>query len=198
VPTNLPKGANVSLSMADPGLRRLLVSMGWHTRPRGGQDVDLDAAVLLVAGDGKVPNAAHFVSYDQLPGSAADASTAGRPLTTGPGTGPVDGDVEQVELELAAVPGYVAKIVFAASIRSARERRQTFADVDSHYIRVANLDTGAELARYDLHEGAASETAMVFGEVYRHRSGDWKFRAVGQGWADGLGGIARDYGVSAG
>lgn len=191
VATSLPKGANVSLTMADPLLRRLLVGMGWRTKRRGGQPVHLDASALLVGRDGRVPNRAHFVYYDQL---ATQAATSGTP-------GPADvdgGDVEQLELDLAGVPDYVDKIVFAVSIHQAQQRGLTFADVDDHYIRVANLDTGNELARYDLHEGASTETAMVFGEVYRHRSGDWKFRAVGQGWADGLGGIARDYGITAG
>ena len=93
------------------------------------------------------------------------------------------------------MPAYVDKVVFAVSIYQARERRQTFGDVEEAYIRVADLDTGAELVRYDLSHDCAGETALVFGELYRHASGDWKFRAVGQGWSDGLEGIARDYGV---
>ncbi len=61
-----------------------------------------------------------------------------------------------------------------------------------------NQENGVEIARYDLTEDASTETAMIFGEVYRH-NGDWKFRAVGQGYASGLaGGIARDYGVNVG
>lgn len=194
--TKLPKGANVSLTMADPSLRRLLVGMGWRVGSRSGHPVDLDASVLLVGRDGRVPNREHFVYFDQLdrPTGSGGASPGGTTDRTGT---PVDGgDVEQIELDLPGVPDYVDKVVFAVSIHQAQQRGQTFADVHGHYIRVANLDSGTEIARYDLHEGALTETAVVFGEVYRHRSGDWKFRAIGQGWSDGLGGIARDYGVA--
>ena len=189
--TRLPKGANVSLSMADPTLRRLLVGMGWRARSKGGYPVHLDASALLVGRDGRVPNRAHFVYYDQLDHPPGPARTPGGTDGTADG-----GDVEQVELDLSGVPDYVDKIVFAVSIHQAQQRGQTFADVHGRYIRVSNLDTGVEIARYDLHEGASTETAVVFGEVYRHRSGDWKFRAIGQGWSDGLGGIARDYGIT--
>ncbi len=59
-----------------------------------------------------------------------------------------------------------------------------------------NQADNSELARYDLSEDASTETAMVFGELYRNGA-DWKFRAVGQGYASGLSGIARDFGVNA-
>jgi tellurium resistance protein TerD len=67
--------------------------------------------------------------------------------------------------------------------------------VRNAFIRVVNQADQAELARYDLSEDASTETAMVFGELYRNGT-DWKFRAVGQGYSTGLAGIARDFGLN--
>jgi tellurium resistance protein TerD len=192
VVTSLTKGANVALTRTHPSLRRVLVGLGW--RPgRSDQPFDLDASVLLCGPDGKVPSDAYFVFSNQLDPPAGPTGAAG-----GNGAGPAAADDdEQLEVDLEQVPAYVEKVVFAVSIYQARERRQTFGQVERAYIRVADLDTGADLVRYDLSHDCVGETALVFGELYRHSSGDWKFRAVGQGWSDGLEGIARDYGVLA-
>ncbi len=186
--TALTRGANTALTRDHPQLRRVLVGLGWGTPRSSSQPFDLDASALLCGPDGKVPADSYFVFYNQLDAPAgASGSTPG-----GGGTGDDD---EQVEVDLHAVPAYVDKIVFAASIYQARERRQTFGELSGAYIRVADLDTGTELVRYDLSHDCAGETALVFGELYRHTSGDWKFRAVGQGWSEGLEGVARDYGI---
>ncbi|MGW1289654.1 TerD family protein, partial [Streptomyces sp. NPDC002586] len=86
-------------------------------------------------------------------------------------------------------------IVFPVSIHEADMRGQSFGQVGNAYIRVVNQAGGQEIARYDLSEDASTETAMVFGELYRY-GGEWKFRAVGQGYASGLRGIAADFGVN--
>ena len=106
-----------------------------------------------------------------------------------------EGDDEQIKVNLAGVPAEVAKIVFPVSIYDAESRQQSFGQVRNAFIRVVNAENGTELARYDLSEDASSETAMVFGEIYRN-AGEWKFRAIGQGYASGLAGIVRDYGVN--
>lgn len=186
--TALARGANIALTEQHPALSRVLVGLGWAPST-GRQPFDLDASALLVGADGKVPNDAHFVFYNQLTAPEVSVSHSGD-NTTGSGAG----DDEEVEVDLSRVPGYVDKIVFAVSIYQAQSRRQTFAQVKGAYIRVVDLDRSAELARYDLSHDCAGETALVFGELYRHSTG-WKFRAVGQGWAEGLEGIARDYGV---
>lgn len=191
--TSLTKGANVALTQADPSLTRVLVGLGWSASASG-QPFDLDASALLCGPDGKVPSDSYFVFYNQLDAPAGPGAAAHHSGDSA--AGGADGDDEQVEVDLDQVPAYVDKVVFAVSIYQARERRQTFGQVDEAYIRVANLDTGTEIVRYDLSHDCAGETALVFGELYRHSSG-WKFRAVGQGWSDGLEGIARDYGVVA-
>jgi len=93
------------------------------------------------------------------------------------------------------VPAECDKIVFAVSIYDAEARSQSFGQVRNAFIRVVNRAGGAEITRYDLSEDASTETAMIFGELYRNAA-EWKFRAVGQGYAAGLRGIAQDYGVN--
>ncbi len=183
--TNLSKGANVALASLHPGLSRVLVGVGWAPPS---EDFQLDLSVLLCGPDGKVPNSDYIVFASQLTAAGAGAPAGGRP--GGPARGQDD---EQLEIDLAAAPAYVDRIVVAAAIYNAAARRQTFGQISQLFIRVADLDTGAELVRYTLDHDCGGETALAFGELYRHSSG-WKFRAVGQGWADGLAGLARDYG----
>ena len=111
----------------------------------------------------------------------------------GPGEG--EGDDEQIKVSVASVPAEIDKISFPVSIYDADNRQQNFGQVRNAFIRVLNQADNSELARYDLSEDASTETAMVFGELYRNGA-EWKFRAVGQGYASGLAGIARDFGVN--
>jgi tellurium resistance protein TerD len=112
-------------------------------------------------------------------------------------TGEGDGDDEALKVKLTGVPAEIQRVAIAVTIHDAETRRQNFGMVQNAFIRVVNDATGREIARYDLTEDASTETAMVFGEVYRHGS-EWKFRAVGQGYQGGLGPLARNYGVNVG
>jgi tellurium resistance protein TerD len=100
-------------------------------------------------------------------------------------------------VNLGRVPQEVQKIAVAVTIHDGESRRQSFGMVANAFIRVVNDATGREIARYDLSEDASTETAMIFGEVYRHGA-EWKFRAVGQGYKGGLAPLARNYGVNIG
>ncbi|MFE9826334.1 TerD family protein [Streptomyces sp. NPDC005791] len=186
---SLAKGGNVSLSKEAPGLTAVLVGLGWDARSTTGTDYDLDASALLVDGTGKVLSDQHFIFYNNLKSPDGSVEHTGDNLT-----GEGEGDDESLKVDLTAVPVEVSKIVFPVSIHDAAGRGHSFGQVRNAYIRVVNQSGGAELARYDLSEDAATETAMVFGELYRHGE-EWKFRAVGQGYASGLAGIASDYGV---
>ncbi|MGW4234939.1 TerD family protein [Streptomyces sp. NPDC004980] len=186
---SLAKGGNVSLSKEAPGLTAVLVGLGWDARSTTGTDYDLDASALLVDGGGKVISDQHFVFYNNLKSPDGSVEHTGDNLT-----GEGEGDDESLKVNLATVPTDVARIVFPVSIHDADNRGQSFGQVRNAFIRVVNQSGGAELARYDLSEDAATETAMVFGELYRHGE-EWKFRAVGQGYASGLSGIAADFGV---
>ncbi|WP_405610604.1 TerD family protein [Streptomyces sp. NBC_01511] len=186
---SLSKGGNVSLSKEAPGLTAVLVGLGWDARSTTGADFDLDASALLINATGKVPSDQHFIFYNNLKSPDGSVEHTGDNLT-----GEGEGDDEVVKVNLAGVPADVDKIVFPVSIHEAESRSQSFGQVRNAYIRVVNQDGGAELARYDLTEDASTETAMVFGELYRNGA-EWKFRAVGQGYASGLSGIATDFGV---
>ncbi|MGI5336059.1 TerD family protein [Streptomyces sp. CA-181903] len=185
----LAKGGNVSLSKEAPGLTAVTVGLGWDVRTTTGADYDLDASALLCDARGKVPSDGHFVFFNNLRSPEGSVVHSGDNLTGGG-----DGDDEQIQVDLAAVPAEVDKIVFPVSIYEAAQRGQSFGQVRNAFIRVVNRADGRELARYDLTEDASTETAMVFGELYRHGP-EWKFRAIGQGYASGLAGIAQDYGV---
>lgn len=189
---SLAKGGNVSLTKEAPGLTAVVVGLGWDARSTTGTDFDLDASAILLDTGGKVLSDAHFVFFNNLKSPDGSVEHTGDNLT-----GEGDGDDEQIKVNLAGVPAEVDKIVFPVSIYDADGRGQSFGQVRNAFIRVVNQAGGAEIARYDLSEDASSETAMVFGELYRHGS-DWKFRAVGQGYATGLRGIATDFGVNVG
>ncbi|WP_405823654.1 TerD family protein [Streptomyces sp. NBC_00838] len=186
---SLSKGGNVSLSKEAPGLTAVVIGLGWDARSTTGADFDLDASALLVNAAGKVPSDQHFIFYNNLKSPDGSVEHTGDNLT-----GEGEGDDESLKVNLAGVPADVDKIVFPVSIHEAESRGQSFGQVRNAFIRVVNQDGGAELARYDLTEDASTETAMVFGELYRNGA-EWKFRAVGQGYASGLSGIATDFGV---
>jgi len=184
------QGRKRLLSKEAPGLTAVTVGLGWDVRTTTGADYDLDASALLCSEAGKVVSDLHFVFYNNLTSPDGSVQHTGDNLT-----GEGEGDDESINVELATVPADVAKIVFPVSIHDAQSRGQSFGQVSNAFIRVVNRANNAELARYDLSEDASTETAMVFGELYRH-GGEWKFRAVGQGYASGLAGIASDYGVN--
>jgi tellurium resistance protein TerD len=189
---SLAKGGNVSLSKEAPGLTAALIGLGWDARTTSGSDFDLDASALLVNTAGKVLSDQHFVFFNNLVSPDGSVEHTGDNLT-----GEGEGDDESIKIDLARVPADVDKVVFTVSIYDAENRHQSFGQVRNAYIRVVNQAGGAEVARYDLSEDASTETAMIFGEVYRNGA-DWKFRAVGQGYTSGLAGIARDFGVNVG
>ena len=147
---------------------------------------------MLVGRSGRVLSDAHFVFFNNLVSPDGAVRHTGDNLT-----GAGEGDDEQIEVDLGAVPPEAHRVVFPVSIYDADRRRHTFGQVRSAYIRVVDRHGGTELARYDLSSDASTETAMIFGELYR-AGDDWKFRAVGQGWDSGLRGIATDYGVHVG
>ncbi|VVN70622.1 TerD family protein [Pseudomonas fluorescens] len=186
----LSKGGNLSLSKTDPNLTKILVGLGWDPRATDGAEFDLDASALLLGANGKVRSEADFVFYNQL------KSTDGSVEHTGDNrTGAGDGDDEVLKVDLSRVPADVDKVVFIVTIHDADARKQNFGQVGGSFIRVVNEVTGAEVVRYDLAEDASTQTAMVFAELYRNGA-EWKFRAIGEGYAGGLKALANNYGMS--
>lgn len=187
---SLSKGGNVSLTKQAPGLTAVTVGLGWDLRTTTGTDFDLDASALVLDGSGKIITDQHFVFFNNLrtPDGAVEHTGDNK-------TGAGEGDDEQLKVNFGAMPATAERVAFAVSIYDADSRSQSFGQVRNAFIRVMNQVDGTELARYDLTEDASMETAMVFGELYRAGT-DWKFRAVGQGYASGLTGIASDFGVN--
>lgn len=186
---SLSKGHNLSLTKADPGLKRAMVGLGWDPRTTSGTDFDLDASALLIGENGKVRSNDDFIFYNQL--QAANGSVVHQGDNR---TGLGDGDDEQILIDLSLVEPDVQRIVITVTIDQGDVRGQNFGQVRDAFCRVVNEDSQQEIVRYDLSEDAAAETAMIFSEIYRNGS-EWKFRAVGQGYSTGLRGIATDFGI---
>ncbi len=189
---SLQKGQNVSLSKAAPGMKKVRFGLGWDARATDGAAFDLDASAFVLDASGKVLSDQHFVFYNNpLDPSGAVAHKGDNR------TGQGGGDDEVLEIDLGLMTPNAAKVTFVATIHDAEARKQSFGQVSNAYIRALNAEGELELARYDLSEDASIETAMIFGELYRNND-EWKFKAIGQGYAGGLAAVARDYGVSLG
>lgn len=187
---SLKKGGNVSLTKEAPSLKKILLGLGWDARSTDGADFDLDATAFMLAESGKVRTDEDFIFYGKL------VSNCGSVEHTGDNrTGSGDGDDEALKLTLDKVPSTVKRIVICVTIDEAASRKQNFGQVSGAFMRIVNLDNDIEIARFDLSEDYSTETAMIFGEIYRHND-EWKFKAVGQGYAGGLEAMCHQFGVA--
>ncbi|MDR2187668.1 MAG: TerD family protein [Azonexus sp.] len=187
---SLQKGGNVNLSKTAPSMSKMLVGLGWDVRATDGAEFDLDASAFLLSTSGKVRSDADFIFYNQS--KSTDGSVEhGGDNRTGEGAG----DDETIVVDLAKVPADIDKIAVCVTIHDAEARRQNFGMVSAAYVRCVDAANNTEIAKYDLSEDASVETAMIFGEIYRN-GGDWKFKAIGQGFQGGLGPLAKNFGVN--
>lgn len=187
---SLVKGGNVSLTKEAPSMSVAMVGLGWDMRVTDGAAFDLDASVFMVGEDGKVKSDAGFIFFNNKVSPCGSVTHQGDNRT-----GEGEGDDEQVKIELSKIPADIQKLVFAVTIYDFESRKQNFGMVSNSFMRVVNNDNGQEIARFDLSEDASTETAMIFGELYRNNN-EWKFKAVGQGFAGGLGALAAQHGVN--
>ena len=190
MPVILTKGGNVNLSKEAPGLKNISVGLGWDARSTDGAAFDLDASAFMLKADGKVRSDADFIFFNNQKSSDGSVVHQGDNRT-----GAGDGDDEVIKIDLSKVPADVEKVAFTVTIYDGQTRNQSFGQVSKAYIRVVNDAGGVEVARYDLSEDASTVTAMIFGELYRSGS-DWKFKAIGQGFNQGLGPLAANFGVA--
>lgn len=187
---SLQKGGRISLSKEAPTLKKVHVGLGWDERATDGAEFDLDASAFLLNDQGKVRSDSDFIFYNQL------ESIEGSVKHTGDNrTGAGEGDDEVLLLDLERIPAEVKKIAFTVTIHDAENRSQNFGQVTNAFIRLLNAETDEEVVRYDLTEDSSVETALIFGEIYRHND-EWRFSAVGQGYAGGLASLCRQYGVN--
>ncbi|MCH7378806.1 MULTISPECIES: TerD family protein [Acinetobacter] len=189
---SLNKGGNLSLSKTDPNLVRILIGLGWDERATDGAAFDLDASAFLLTATGKVRGDHDFIFYNQLKSQDGSVEHTGDNRS-----GQGDGDDETLLVDLSKVSPEIEKIAITVTIHDAQTRGQNFGQIANAFIRVVNQDTNVEVVRFDLAEDYSTETAMVFGEVYRH-NGEWKFKAVGQGYAGGLAAMCQQYGIQVG
>jgi tellurium resistance protein TerD len=187
---NLTKGQKVSLTKNNPGLKKLVVGLGWDVNSFDtGGDFDLDAAAFLLTDTGKVSRQEDFVFFGNLKDPSGSVEHLGDNLT-----GAGDGDDEQIKINLATVPANISRVVFTVTIYDAETRRQNFGQVNNAFIRIYNEESGEEMLRYDLGEDFSIETAAVFGELYKN-NGEWKFNAIGSGYQGGLAALCANYGI---
>ena len=190
MPVSLSKGQKVSLTKGNPGLKQVMVGLGWDVNAFDtGGDFDLDASAFLLTDAGKVSRPEDFVFYGNLTQPSGSVVHQGDNLT-----GEGEGDDEQILVSLPDVPDNISKIAFSATIYDADGRRQNFGQVSNAFIRICDQSSGTELMRYDLGEDFSIETAVIFGELYKH-NGEWKFNAIGSGYQGGLAAICAAYGV---
>ena len=187
---SLQKGGNVNLSKEAPGLSKMTVGLGWDARATDGAPFDIDGSAFLLKADGKVRGDADFIFYNNLKSVEGAVGHSGDNRT-----GAGDGDDETITIDLSTVPADVDRIAICVTIHDGEARKQNFGMVQKASVRCVNSNGNVELARYDLSEDGSVESALVFGEVYRN-GGDWKFKAVGQGFKGGLGPLAASFGVS--
>ena len=187
---NLSKGQRIDLTKTNPGLTKVIVGLGWDTnRYHGGYDFDLDASAFLTDSNSRVINDHDFIFYNNLvhPSGAVEHTGDNR-------TGEGDGDDEQIKIDFSKVPSHVDWIAITVTIHDAEARNQNFGQVSNAFARVVDEESGREILRFDLGEDFSVETAVVICELYRH-NGDWKFNAVGSGFAGGLAALCRNFGL---
>ena len=132
MPINLTKGQKVDLTKGNPGLKSIMVGLGWDVNAfDSGADFDLDAAAFLLTDTGKVSKSEDFVFYGNLAHPSGSVQHLGDNLT-----GAGDGDDEQIKVELAKVPENITKIAFTVTIYEAEQRRQNFGQVNNAFIRI--------------------------------------------------------------
>lgn len=187
---SLSKGGNVNLSKEAPAMKKMILGLGWDVRVTDGADFDLDGSAFMLGANGKVISDQAFIFFNNLTSPCGGVVHSGDNLT-----GEGDGDDETITIDFDKIPAEVEKIAVCVTIHEAEARKQNFGQVSSAFIRCVDAGANTEIARYDLSEDASVETAMIFGEVYRN-GGDWKFKAIGQGFAGGLGPLASNYGVN--
>ena len=190
MPINLSKGQKVDLTKKNPGLKNIMVGLGWDVNAfDSGADFDLDAAAFMLGSSGKCITEKEFIFYGNLEHVSGSVKHMGDNLT-----GEGDGDDEQIEVNLSDIPANVERVAFTVTIYEAEARRQNFGQVSNAYIRIVDMSTDSELIRYDLGEDFSIETAVVVGELYRH-NGEWKFNAIGSGFQGGLAALCGHYGI---
>lgn len=188
---NLQKGQNVSLNKEAPGAQEFHAGLGWDTQKFAGDDFDLDVMVFLLGENEKVISDQHFVFFNNLVSPDGSVEHTGDNLT-----GEGEGDDEVVNVNLSKISSDVKKVVFTVNIHEGQARNQNFGMVSNAFIRLVDKSKDEEIIRYDLSEDFSIETSLIVAELYL-RNGEWKFKAIGMGFKEGLNALVRHFGLNA-
>lgn len=178
---NLKKKEETIVVPESKGLERLGVGLGWDPEDNG-QPFDLDASAFMLGADGQLVDEPFFVFYNNPASPEGAVMSSGDDRTGDSSDG---GDDETLFVDVTLVDPRVQQIVFAVTIHEAEERGQNFGQVRNSFIRVYDLDTLEEIARFNLGEDFTSETGVQAGRLYRDGS-TWHFEALGLGVKGGL------------
>ena len=178
----LEAGANTPLTANNPLLDELAIGFGWSIISGNGPKVELVPSAIMCDTNGNALSDEHMVFFNQL--ATADGSVK---FVTGD-------DQEQIDIALNLIPDNVAKIMFVVYVDPDIRKPGTFAAVRNAYIRVADREDN-DMVRFDLVQPNSDVNAMIFAELYRH-NGNWKFRAIGQGFTTGIKGVADSFKVN--
>lgn len=185
---NLEKGGRINLEKEAPGLKKVLIGLGWDGNASDtGAEFDLDASAFMLDAADKLTVDGGFVFYNNL------KSFDGALIHSGDNrTGAGDGDDEMLTLELSKVDAAIVNIPFVVTIHEAAQRSQNFGQVRNAYVRLVDAETNKEIAKYELDEDFSAETAVEFGRLYK-KDGEWRFQAVGTGFKTGLDAFVNKY-----
>ncbi len=179
---NLKKNDVLNLTKKNPGLKKVILGAGWDVASIG-QDFDLDIAAFLLNANGKVQNIPDdVIFFNNMQGQGIYLEGDNR-------TGVGDGDDERIRLDLESISSHVQKIVFVVTIHEAQAKRQTFGMVENSYVRILDEERNEkEICRFNLKENGSTVTSVIFAELYKV-SGEWQFKAIGEGKIADLNGV---------
>ncbi len=173
----LQKGANVSLLKTVPYLNEIIVVIKWFKKPNDETEFDIDPSAFMLTEHNKVRNDADFIFYNQ-PSSPDNTIILKNPL---------------FKIVLNDISQDINKISFVLTLHDAKQKKQQFGMLEKITIELFDFAKKQKLVSYSIDD-ASSETAIILGVLYRYNT-EWKFRAMGQGYANGLAILARNFGV---
>lgn len=182
---NLEKNTVLDLTKRNPGLEKVILGAGWDIAS-GGTDFDLDIAAFMLDANNKFNTVSNVIFFNNKVGQGIQLGGDNR-------TGAGDGDDERISIDLGAISPEIQKIVFVVTIDKAREKRQTFGMINNSYVRLLDVNNGErEICRFNLKENGSTATSIIFAELYRD-SGEWQFKAIGEGKIADLNGVLALY-----
>ncbi len=181
---SLQKGSNISLSKIAPTCHQIIIAIKWLNQPNDETDFDIDGSAFMLAENNKIRQDDDFIFYNhpQSPNKSIELINT------------QEANTQFFKINLANIPQQIKRVAFVLTLHDAKKRQQNFGLLNSIVVKVLNAATKEELAVYILSD-IEIETALILTELYRYNE-EWKLKAIGQGYIDGLDVLARNYGVN--